>query len=140
MLIRVMYQDDKFDMVKPLILDGLIASGRLKKFFRLEGWATIGIDPIRGRGSRYEGPERRNISTMKQSGPEEQSLMTIDDKCEYLTLADGSNWHINPDDMLTVYSWISSTRIRIAFIDNGAAFPYELTNIRTNVSVKAMKI
>lgn len=59
MLVRVMYQNDKFDMVKPFILDKLIFSGKLKKFFRLEGWVTIGVDPIRTTAVSYKGPERR---------------------------------------------------------------------------------
>jgi hypothetical protein len=66
MLIRVMYQDEKFDMVKPSVLDDLIASGKLKQFFRSGGWTLIGIAQLRGRGGSYEGPERRNISAMKQ--------------------------------------------------------------------------
>jgi hypothetical protein len=72
MLIRVMYQNEKFDMVKPSILEGFLSSGKLKKFFRSGGWAIMGIDPIRGRGGSHEGPERRKISTMKQPAPEER--------------------------------------------------------------------
>ncbi len=60
MLIRVMYKDNKYDMVKPFSLDKLIMSGRIKKFLRSEGWATIGVDPIRGHSGSYEGQERRS--------------------------------------------------------------------------------
>ena len=49
-------------MVKPLFLDELIALGKIKKFLRSEGWVTIGIDPIRGTGGYYTGPDRRNCS------------------------------------------------------------------------------
>jgi hypothetical protein len=62
MLIRVMYFSDKYDMVKPFLLDELIASKRVKKFRRSDGWATIGIDPVRGRGGSYRGNERRKPS------------------------------------------------------------------------------
>jgi hypothetical protein len=59
MLVRIIYQNGKFDMVKPLFIDELIASGKLKKFFRSRVWVTIGIDPVRGMSGSYEGPERR---------------------------------------------------------------------------------
>jgi hypothetical protein len=62
MLIRVMYFNDKYDMVMPFILDKLIASKKIKKFLRSEGWATIGLDPVRGIGGSYRGPERRKAS------------------------------------------------------------------------------
>ncbi|MCL4475113.1 MAG: hypothetical protein M1508_02660 [Nitrospirae bacterium] len=59
MLIRVMYHDRKYDMVNASLLDKLITSGRILKFQRVEGWITIGKDPIRGHGGIYGGPERR---------------------------------------------------------------------------------
>jgi hypothetical protein len=62
MLIRVMYFNDNYDMVKPFILDDLIASKKIKKFRRSEGWVTIGLDPIRGISGRYSGHERRKAS------------------------------------------------------------------------------
>jgi hypothetical protein len=64
MLIKVMYKDGKYGMVKPFLLDKLIASGKIIKFLRSEGWATIGVDRIRGtgNGARYRGPERRKNS------------------------------------------------------------------------------
>ncbi len=62
MLIRIMYKDDKYDMVKPFSLDKLIMSGKIKKFLRSEGWVTVGVDPIRGHsGGSHEGQERRTI-------------------------------------------------------------------------------
>jgi hypothetical protein len=59
MLIRVVYQNDKHDMVKPFILDSLIYTNRIKKFLRSNGWATIGTDLIRGMGGHFNGFERR---------------------------------------------------------------------------------
>jgi hypothetical protein len=59
MLIRVVYQNDKHDMVKPFILDSLISANRLKKFLRSDGWATIGTDRLRGMGGQFSGFERR---------------------------------------------------------------------------------
>jgi hypothetical protein len=62
MIIRVLYEDDRHDYVPAFRLDDLIAEGKIKKFYRSDGWVTIGKDPIRGAGgSRYSGPERRKI-------------------------------------------------------------------------------
>jgi len=62
MVIRVMYHDKKYDMVKASALGELIVAGKIKKFLRSDGWATIGISPIRGFGGNYEGAERRILS------------------------------------------------------------------------------
>jgi hypothetical protein len=61
MLIEVMYQNNEYGMVKPFLLDKLIASGKIIKFLRSDGWVTIGVDRIRGarNGGCYKGPERR---------------------------------------------------------------------------------
>jgi len=59
MLIRVVYQSDKHDMVKPFILDSLISEKKIKKFLRSGGWATIGTDRLRGIGGPFSGFERR---------------------------------------------------------------------------------
>ena len=50
-MIRVMYYDRKYDMVKVSALDKLITSGRILKFYRTDGWITMGIDPLRGLGA-----------------------------------------------------------------------------------------
>ena len=59
MLIRVIYQNDKHDMVKPFILDSLISEKKIRKFLRSDGWATIGTDRLRGMGGPFNGFERR---------------------------------------------------------------------------------
>ncbi|MGA1841047.1 MAG: GSU3473 family protein [bacterium] len=59
MLIHVQYTDDKYDMIKPKLLDEFILQGEIKKFKRADGWAVIGVDKIRGDGGHYEGKERR---------------------------------------------------------------------------------
>jgi len=68
MVIRVMYHNMKYDMVKASSLDELISSGKIKKFLRSEGWAIIGISPIRGFGGNYEGSERRILSQQHLAG------------------------------------------------------------------------
>ena len=60
MLIRVMYNDGRFDMIKPNTLDDLLAKRTVTSFKRLTGWAVVGRDPIRNSArSRYRGTERR---------------------------------------------------------------------------------
>ena len=60
MLIRVMYDDGKFDMVKPLILDTLLETIRVTSFKRDEGWAVVGRDALRSsRSQGHKGVERR---------------------------------------------------------------------------------
>ena len=66
MIIRVLYQDDKYDYVPAFRLDELLSEGKIKKFFRSDGWVEVGKDPIRSvSSSRYSGPERRKIYVVK---------------------------------------------------------------------------
>jgi hypothetical protein len=73
MLIRVVYQNDKHDMVKPFILDALIYANRIKKFFRSNVWATIGSDLTRGMGGDFNGVERRKY--IPYTGKTDYSLL-----------------------------------------------------------------
>ena len=60
MLVSVVYRDNKMGLVDTVSLDELICSKKIKKFLRSEGWATIGVDPIRKMKEYcYKGPERR---------------------------------------------------------------------------------
>ena len=60
MMIRVMYNDGRYDLVKQPMLDMLLATCKLTGFMRSNGWAIVGRDPIRGAGiPPYSGPERR---------------------------------------------------------------------------------
>lgn len=60
MMIRVMYSDGRFDMVKPNLLDDLIAKQSVTSFKRTTGWAVVGRDAIRtSHGGHYDGVERR---------------------------------------------------------------------------------
>jgi len=60
MMIRVMYSDGRFDMVKPDMLDNLLDRQVVTSFKRNSGWAVVGRDAIRSssRGN-YRGMERR---------------------------------------------------------------------------------
>jgi hypothetical protein len=60
MMIRVMYSDGRFDLVKPSTLHQLLEENCLASFKRSSGWAVVGRDPIRGAGgTAYRGPDRR---------------------------------------------------------------------------------
>lgn len=62
MLIRIQYQDGRYDMVKPFQLDRLLSEQRLSGFMRNNVWTRIGHDPLRHQGvrpARYTGTERR---------------------------------------------------------------------------------
>ena len=62
MLIRILYSDGGFDMVKPERLDLLLGEQALTSFKRSDGWAVVGRDPIRRTTkSDYSGPERRHF-------------------------------------------------------------------------------
>jgi len=60
MLIPVVFNDGRQDMVKPFVLERLIEAREIISFRRASGWAVIDRDPIR-QGSRriYCIPERR---------------------------------------------------------------------------------
>ena len=60
MMIRVMYSDGRFDMVKPELLESLLKEQVVTSFKRASGWAVVGRDPIRNSGlADYSGAERR---------------------------------------------------------------------------------
>ena len=60
MMIRVMYSDGRFDMVKPSLLEKLLKEEAVTSFKRSSGWAVVGRDPIRNSGrADYGGAERR---------------------------------------------------------------------------------
>jgi hypothetical protein len=59
MLVRVMYRDGTYDMVKDLLLDRLVHTEKILKIYRSGHWAIIGRDPVRGMGGRGTGYRRR---------------------------------------------------------------------------------
>jgi hypothetical protein len=61
MLIRIQYNNDKYDYVPGQILDEMLSLSNIKQFYRHseQRWVTVGVDRIRGTGGRYVGPERR---------------------------------------------------------------------------------
>lgn len=69
MLISVVFRDGKKGLIMAKLLEDLLISRKIKKFLRLEGWVTVGVDPVRepGRNIIYKGPERRNSSFLMHS-------------------------------------------------------------------------
>ncbi len=62
MLIRVMYHDEKYDLVPASRLNELIETGRIAMFQRgCSGWVRVGVDPVRSGNteSSFNGTERR---------------------------------------------------------------------------------
>ncbi|MGA1824189.1 MAG: GSU3473 family protein [bacterium] len=59
MLIRVLYYDNTYDMVKPWLLEKLIKHNYIQAFYRNREWVYIGRDRIRGMGGAHSGVERR---------------------------------------------------------------------------------
>ncbi|MDT8419830.1 MAG: hypothetical protein RQ754_05310 [Desulfuromonadales bacterium] len=62
MMIRVMYPNGDYDMVRNDLLDLLVANHRVKKFKRSSGWIDIERENARlraGPNPGWEGVERR---------------------------------------------------------------------------------
>jgi hypothetical protein len=85
-LIRVQYKDDSYDTVAPYLLNELISSDKIKKFFRSEGWVIPGMHQIRvigegrGRSDRRRGPvtSRRKQSEYKQDKGWMEKALSVD--------------------------------------------------------------
>jgi len=58
--INVVYKNGVKDRISPSLLGTLIDSRQIDQFERSDGWAKVGLDPIRGTGGvGYEGADRR---------------------------------------------------------------------------------
>jgi hypothetical protein len=60
MLIPIIFSDSSPGQAKPEELDELIRKRKIISFHRSDRWARVGLDPVRGEGGKYKGPERRN--------------------------------------------------------------------------------
>ena len=60
MLIRVMFDDGTYDMVKPKMLDLLLERDKLTSFKRSDSWAVVSRDALRSsRSQGHKDLERR---------------------------------------------------------------------------------
>ncbi len=57
--ITVLLNDNHYKVVSGIELDQLLTADRVKAFRRSTGWVIVGKDPLRGKGGKYSGPERR---------------------------------------------------------------------------------
>ena len=62
MLINIEYENGEHDMISDFMLEPYIKSGKMRKFKRREGWVDVSIDPTRGTGGSYQGPDRRHAA------------------------------------------------------------------------------
>ncbi len=65
MFIRIMYKNGNYDLVKDIILDQLISTSKVLKFYRSGRWATVGKDPVRGMGENDDGHRRRRYDHLQ---------------------------------------------------------------------------
>ena len=64
MMVRVMYHDGMTEMVRSPVLQHLIETGKIFKFRRSNGWAVLGVDPIRvGLQFDLNENDRRELDT-----------------------------------------------------------------------------
>jgi hypothetical protein len=63
MVIRIQYNNGKYDYVPGQVLNQQIARKNIKQFYRPseKKWVTVGVDRIRGMGGMYDGSERRGM-------------------------------------------------------------------------------
>ena len=60
-LIKVEMNDGTMCQMAPRALDMFLARGDIARFKRSDGWAVVGVDPLRKpkHDLHYDGPERR---------------------------------------------------------------------------------
>jgi len=61
--LRVQYTNNSHDIVPATMLNRLISSEQIIRFYRPseKRWVKLGLDPIRKERCPYDGPERRKI-------------------------------------------------------------------------------
>ena len=62
MMLPVQYHNHKYDFVAVKTLAKLLMEGKIRYFYRTfeKRWVDVYLDPIRGLGGRYSGPDRRH--------------------------------------------------------------------------------
>ena len=59
MLIRVIYINRRYDMIKNFLLQDMIDAGIIWSFKRSSGWVVVGEDPVRREQRPFPGRDRR---------------------------------------------------------------------------------
>jgi hypothetical protein len=57
-----------------------------------------------------------------------------------VVLIDGSRWLVDPHEVTTAFSWPREAAVRIEFVDEAESYPFELTELESGVTVRAMKV
>jgi hypothetical protein len=87
-LIRVVYRANEygFDYVTRELLDTLITKDEISHFYRQSErrWIDIRLDPVRGNGGGYQGPERRGKDNRPKSVGEKGRLKTGEHRSDWL--------------------------------------------------------
>ncbi len=67
------------DIVNQEMLDSLLRRDAIQQFFRPSEsrWVIVGVDPIRGAGGEYAGPERRALALASSSGRYSQWVTNV---------------------------------------------------------------
>lgn len=69
--IEAIVEDGTIHHFTPRVLDLMLDRGLVKRFRRMSGWVTVGVDSIRHGGRNeghlsYHGPERRTVMNTRQ--------------------------------------------------------------------------
>jgi hypothetical protein len=61
--LQVQYKNETHDIVPASMLDQLISSDQIMKFYRPseKRWVTLGADPVRKEEVAYAGPDKRRL-------------------------------------------------------------------------------
>lgn len=69
MNMKVVFQDNRENIIDSRLLNEMMTVKMIKMFMRSGGWAVVGIDPVRGSGGDYTGPDRRGLYGMTEEKP-----------------------------------------------------------------------
>ncbi len=59
-------------MVKPSLLNDLLDAKKVKMFYRSDGWAIIGLTPLRSRKKSFHGQDKRQNNNLNHKKPKVQ--------------------------------------------------------------------
>jgi hypothetical protein len=70
---------------------------------------------------------------------EQGIFMGIADEGRDLFLLDRTKWHVKPEDVSTVLTWVPGATLRITILIKESLYPYMLYHTGTGNSVRARK-
>jgi hypothetical protein len=57
-----------------------------------------------------------------------------------VVLLDGTKWLVDPREVTTAFTWPNEAAVRIELVDEENSYPFELTELKSGVTVRAMKV